>query len=363
MEHQSSAGYQEHLDDIALSDAADGLVLDGSPQAQHLQNCALCSARVADAGPPLAAEEAPAAEALSRLTSVRVHEGLPPFPEGGTAPDIAPGQLWRLRWNDASLLAVTIAQDDPARPTTVEVAPVTGDIDKLDPYELVVPADASRLCIDLAVWLSLEGSVPPTVFDVCFGDTAEPAALLALRASRRRRESAPGGSPGRIAGGPADDIQEFRDVLIGILAVLADAQATAVSETPEISLAQRIRDADIALRPLVAAVGDVGVAMSVRRGDTVALTPTQAAGLGTLLGVPTEVVSASTTAPPAGLVNELAQPKYRPALIRKARASGRSEHQVRLDLCRSPIAARGNSGEQRDWTALASLLLAGEESR
>jgi hypothetical protein len=84
--------------------------------------------------------------------------------------DVAVGQLWRLRWEDTTELAVVVDIDR----WWVTVAPVTTEIGAADEFSLLLPRTASELDTDLAVCFSLECVVPLFIFDRLIAPASRP---------------------------------------------------------------------------------------------------------------------------------------------------------------------------------------------
>jgi hypothetical protein len=274
--------------------------------------------------------------------------------------DVAVGQLWRLRWEQASELAVVLAVDR----WWVTVAPATADVSAADDLSLLLPRTASVLNIALAVCVSLECTVPLFVFDRLIApasrptiDSEEAAAHLpppdTLRdVWRAWRRSTPG--PENLAYGTALDDgdldrRELRAAISSSFTVLVGASASIPGDLQGevVPLAQRVRNLEMRPTDLAAATGlPSHLFTRINRGGRV--NRTEAEQLSPLLSVDPQTVLNGNPALDDGLITEVSQPRHRPALRRLAHATSTSEDAQRWTTADavSPQAARAVNSQQ-----------------
>ncbi|HEX6073646.1 MAG TPA: helix-turn-helix transcriptional regulator [Micromonosporaceae bacterium] len=276
--------------------------------------------------------------------------------------DVANGQLWRLRWEQATELAVVIAVDR----WWVTVAPVTTDIAAADEFSLLLPPSASPLNIALAVCLSLECTVPMFVLDRQIAPASRPTinpqqAVAQLPPPETLRDvwrawrcGTPG--PANLTYGIALDEgdldrRELRAVIACSFAPLAGASATIPGADPlgeVVPLVQRVRDLGLRPTELASATGlSLQVLMHINRGGRVK--PAEAAKLATVLDIDIRTVLDANPALDDDLITEVSRPRHRPALRRLARAESTDEDQQRWAMAEavSPTAARRVTGRQQ----------------
>ncbi|MDZ5447383.1 helix-turn-helix transcriptional regulator [Micromonospora sp. 4G57] len=279
--------------------------------------------------------------------------------------DVAVGQLWRLRWEQANELAVVIAVDR----WRVTVAPVTTDIAAADEFSLLLPPSASPLNIALAVCLSLECTVPMFVLDRQIAPASRPTTNPQQAAAQlpppqtlhdvwrawRRSTAGPAGLTYGTALDEGDlDRRELRAVIASSFAPLVGASATIPGVDPlgeVVPLAQRVRDRGLRPAALAQATGlSLEVFTRINRGGRVK--PAEAAKLAAVLDTDTRTVLDANPALDDDLITEVSQPRHRPALRRLARVDGTDEDQQRWAIAEavSPTAARtvAGSGQRAD---------------
>lgn len=276
--------------------------------------------------------------------------------------DVAVGQLWRLRWEQATELAVVIAIDR----WRVTVAPVTTDIAAADEYSLLLPPTVSPLNIALAVCMSLECTVPMFVLDRQIAPASRPTnnpqhaaaqlpppqTLLDVWRAWRRGTAVPASLTYGIALDEGDlDRRELRGVIASSFAPLIGASATIPGADPlgeVVPLAQRVRDRGLRPAELTQATGlPLAVFTRINRGGRV--NPAEAAKLAAVLDTDPRTVLDANPALDDDLITEVSQPRHRPALRRLARADGTDEDQQRWTAAEaaSPTAARTVTGRQQ----------------
>ena len=219
------------------------------------------------------------------------------------------GQLWRAAHEDVTALVLLVAVDAES----VSAVPVTVESTDVDVDTIVL--DGSALGAPVTVWTGLRGSLPVEVLDRPIDD-------LGAAAVQQVADAAAGRQP--VTELAASDI---RAELVDDLVVLATATAEVdtASDTAQAAPAAGIDldalEPDVLEEALVEAAARLDVALPVvlelidgRRPPTPAEADVLRATVG---GVP------ETSAPPSGLVVELAQPKWR-GLVRQFRRQGHS---------------------------------------
>ncbi|MEU4159237.1 hypothetical protein [Actinoplanes sp. NPDC026670] len=272
------------------------------------------------------------------------------------------GQLWRLRREQATELAVIVAVDQ----WWVTVAPVTTDLAAADEFSLLLPASATPLNVALAVCVSLDCTVPMLVLDTLIAPAGRPGLTQQMPAPQtlrdvwrawRRGEPTPAGPVYGTALDEGDlDRRELRDAVATGFAPLIGASAAIPGSDPlsEVTpLAQRVRDRG--LRPSQMA-RETGLPMEVftRIGRDGRVTPNEAGQLAPLLGLDRTTVLAANPPLDDDLITEVSQPGYRRGLRRLAAATCSTEDDQRWLMAQTvaPIASRTVTGRDPEPAAV-----------
>ncbi|WP_328842912.1 hypothetical protein [Streptomyces sp. NBC_00258] len=259
-----------------------------------------------------------------------------------TAPpqDPQPGQIWRAVWEDTiQLLLITAAGGDD----TLRAVPAS-----FERYAdtLLLPAQATTLEQPLALWWSLEATLPWCVLDRQVSElTGRPPALT----SRTLAAAVPGTQWGSGAAPSAPTI-EYRGVLADQLALLASAQWVPQGSG---GLNQLFRDHGITAMQLGAELKlPPPQALAIWRGQ-LALTADQAATLAERLGQSASQLLAANPALPPAVVHELNRPLRRKQVKALAAQHDETEREARLRAAYGiyTLAARDDDRTQPNWTA------------
>jgi hypothetical protein len=364
---------RQHPLDFVLADYSDGLLQEPeqSQVADHVAGCVLCSSIVAGTAPAEGAFNTRGWKTPQELLASQAR-----FPEFVThalqdavvtAP--APGQLWILRSDEVSHLAVIAAVDED-----VAVLPVTADeqgaTDVWTAQLALVPGRSAggHETVDqgpvLACWTSLEAIVGVEVLDVYLGDVDADALARVRRAYRRGQQPPTDLALGRVVTGDEPGVAELRSYrrdLASTFGRLSDARLDAdITDIAGIADGAVALDLAVALQGLtpttLAAVLDepVGRAREVLEGrqpSTDELTRIAA-------HVGAASVSGGHAPPERPWVRALGSPARRRRFAAVAATHGRSEWEQRREAAWSePIAARHNRGAEADWEALAEAKL------
>lgn len=298
--------------------------------------------------------------------------------ETGTREDVGIGQMWRLRWQDVTELAVVVKVDR----WWVTVAPVTTDVSAADEFSLILPAVASMLGTEFAVCFSLETTVPLFVFDREITpasrptlDKAKSAAQLpppeTIRDVWRAWRRGVAGRTDLIYGAPVDeadlDRRELRNAVAEGFTQLASAAACVPGEPvgDVVPLLQQIKSLGLPPGELATNSGlDMNVFLRIKKGGRV--TRSEAAQLAQLLHTDTRTVLDANPPFDEALITEVSRPAHRPSL-RLLAGTQSTEDEQRWEMAErvAPQAARtvstaktpdGDTGPP-DWETKVSIYL------
>jgi len=275
-------------------------------------------------------------------------------------PDPAPGQLWRLRWNDITALGVVLRVEGD----DVIVTPVGLDERMADDYTVVVGPEWSPLHVGMSVWVALEAVVPFLVLDVYLGDADFLDQIAAVRQAYRQRRAV---ADTIVVGPPVidetDERTQYRRQLALAFASLADAEWVDVASPGRDgrSLVDLMRGADP--RMVADALNlDVRSTFVVMSGERVP-TSEEAELIAELIDADVEEVWAAAPPIPPELAHELSHPRHRRDIERRARAAGHGESDERRQALRDllPVAARraGDETAPLDWRRLVDDYIEG----
>ncbi|WP_433828659.1 hypothetical protein ACQP2E_04775 [Actinoplanes sp. CA-015351] len=290
--------------------------------------------------------------------------------------DVAVGQLWRLRWQDVTELAVVVKVDR----WWVTVAPVTTDVNAADEFSLIMPASASLLGTDFAVCFSLESTVPLFVFDRQITPASRPTLDVHQAAAQlpppevikdvwrawRRGIAGPAGLPYGLPVDDADlDRRELRKAVATGFTHLASAAACVPGDPvgDVVPLLQQIKSLGLPPAEMKARSGlDVTVFVRIKKGGRV--TRDEAAQLTSLLGTDTRAILNANPPFDDALVTEISRPAHRPALRTLAGThSSEDDQRWRMADKIAPQAARTVSTASTagagaiDWAAKVAVYL------
>jgi len=277
--------------------------------------------------------------------------------------DVAVGQVWRLRWDNTTELAVVLDIDQ----WWVTVAPVSTELAAADEFSVLLPPTASQLNADLVVGFSLECVVPLFVFDRLIAPASRPtldqeraraqlpppATLQDVWRAWRRSSSVPAGLAYGVALDDGDfDRRELRSVIATSFAALVGASSCVPGDplgetTP---LAERITGTGLKLSELATTSGlDREVFLRIKQGGRVS--HREAERLAGLLD--TDVQSLLDGNPPLvdDLIVAVSRPRHRSALRRLAQNDTADEYRTedgqrwRMAAVIEPSAARSAAGQ------------------
>ena len=334
-----------------LSDYLDGTAREGDLARirDHLESCRECRVILQHASDSARVDLPGIAEWSAQLDSGLVTA------LRSEAPEPKAGQLWRLRWDDTSVLSVVLR----VKGEDVIVAPVGLDEWMADDYSIVVSPDWSPLGIAFAIWVGLEAVVPLVVLDVCFGEVDALDQIAAVRHAEHKgvlvEEAILVGSPIFTA---SDERSQYRRDLSLAMGRLSDATWLESSNnqghelTP--SLVELLEPVDPRRLAHVLKL-DAPSTFALMSGERL-LTPEEAALVGSLIDVDGVTILNAIPPVPPGLVHELSHPIHRQEIFRRAQSSGHSENEERRLALREllPVAARraGDEAAPLDWRRL-----------
>lgn len=296
----------------------------------------------------------------------------------GAREDVMVGQLWRLRWQDVTELALVVNVDR----WWVTVAPVTTDVSAADEFSLILPRTASVLETEFAVCFSLETTVPLFVFDREITPASQATLDEATAASHipppqtvrdvwRAWRRGTLGPTHLTHGTPVDeadlDRRELRNAIAAGFTQLASAAACVPGDpigevTP---LLQQVKALGLPPDQLAARSGlDMSVFLRIKKGGRV--THSEADKLAGLLGTDTRTVLAANPPLDDELVAEVGRPAHRASLRLLAGTHSSEDEQrwamadtVAAQAARIVNAAKssGDSGGGTDWAVKVSVYL------
>ncbi|MFC4144815.1 hypothetical protein ACFO0M_00955 [Micromonospora mangrovi] len=296
----------------------------------------------------------------------------------GVRKDVMVGQLWRLRWQDVTELALVVDVDR----WWVTVAPVTTDVSAADEFSLILPTTASVLNTEFAVCFSLESTVPLFVFDREITPASRPMLDEAKAAAQipppetirdvwrawRRGVAGPAHLTYGTSVDEADlDRRELRNAVAAGFTQLASAAACVPGDPvgDVVPLLQQVKSLRLPPDQLTARSGlDMNVFLRIKKGGRV--TRSEAAQLAQLLNTDTRTVLDANPPFDDALIAEVSRPTHR-ASLRLLAGTHSSEDEQRWEMAETvaPQAARAvstakpsDSGAGRtDWAAKVSVYL------
>ncbi|WP_093481309.1 MULTISPECIES: hypothetical protein [unclassified Streptomyces] len=276
--------------------------------------------------------------------------------------ELEPGQVWRARWDEVSMLVLVLDVD--AR--EVNAVPVTIDPPGEDETSVVVDGSRTAFGVDATVWAGLVSCVPMRVLervvDVWDDDIVGCTAAQAQGRPALAAAGVRGGQPIRSALEPD---AEVRAGLTDDLEYLRHAPGLPVEESgrPAGTLASLL-GARPDLRTLCSALEmPQPEVMKLLRGK-IPLPPDRIDAIASATGLPAAQIARTVRPLPADLVYAAEHPRWRSVWVRRARQLEVSEAQARLSggYGAFALAARQTGGGVADWDARLRQFLGGEGS-
>ena len=324
-----------HPTDMTLAAVVDGTLDAASLEVarRHIEECGRCQLRIGQAGPAIERESREMATGAAVAMAV------------GEVRDDDPrrGDIWRLAWDDLSLLAVVWQAGDRGDLT---VLPVFDECDADEWCVLFSPSETGGLG-DFAVSVALEATVPWPVLDARVGRVATTESLSELRSTYESGSSA-GLVPrdNRVRSGlgeRTEALDEARDML----EQLSDATWAPAAVAPTSASTSSLNVLFEVLPP--------EEALAISRGAP--LTDDQAALIEQATGTP-----AATPPLLPEIVRLLESPTRKHKIRARARRSGHSEASERRELAHGlhlGIAARQAGDAGIDYGIILDEILDG----
>jgi hypothetical protein len=253
---------------------------------------------------------------------------------------LRPGAVWRARWDDVAVLVLLVGN---ATATTVTAMPVTFDDTGADADTLLVPAPAAR-GVRLAVWRTLRRDLPLAVLDRPVDELAPP--VVGWTTGAPAPDDAHVGGPALPSVASRSPVRaDLEDDLDALIAAVPKLTPTAPrSATAEAR--KRVSASDEQFAGLMARL-DVGLPVVLDLVDGKRRpSPEEAAALLDIVGVTPEVAP-----PPAELVIEMYQPRWKVTVLDLARRRDLDEAAARAAMASGAfaLAARQTGERTPDW--------------
>lgn len=261
----------------------------------------------------------------------------------GDPPNVEPGQLWRARRANKSILVLLLSTPGGM---SVEVSPVTID-EHSDPDAFYLSPDLSTLQAPLTVWLGLTRSVPMRTLEQYTGDLE-----LDRSADGVREAVVNAGRPGEAPASPADPKVVLRAGLVDALDDLAAAPVpSGTGELPEI-----LKNSGLGPQELGALLEVPGSdVLELRRGRR-PLSPEGAKRIASAVGRHAEQLLEANPTPPEPLLIWMSRPAQRQKVLALARIKNVDEDTAFAHATYSTyaLAARtsGDRNAESMWAAL-----------
>ena len=241
------------------------------------------------------------------------------------------GDIWRVRWNNDSELVVVLE----VKNRWVTSAPLVVDPLDEDPRCVRMSADESAMGLEAVVWMGLTDELPMGVFEARFGAVSNETVRRINDAEKRADVTT------------APRTVELRIRLVGAMSRLNRARwhrEIVTKERPDVramALSKNVATSSIAdaLAITPAEVTDIFRARRI-------LDPTEIDALAGLLEVPARDLEPLGGLPDS-LMCSIERPRYRSAIVRRARAARTSETAIRVDVATHvlPMAARSRGSK------------------
>ncbi|MFF3565735.1 hypothetical protein ACFYXS_37480 [Streptomyces sp. NPDC002574] len=273
---------------------------------------------------------------------------------------INPGQVWRARWDDVSVLVLVLTVDT----REVTAAPVTIDPSGEDENCVVVNGAHTAFGVDATVWAGLTCSVPLRVLERVVDAWGDEFVRWAEGRARKRQEpSPPGAREGRAIRSYLEPAAELRAELTDDLHHLGRAPAMPVQESGAQAgdLAGLLGDRLNLARLCAALELPQPEVMRILRGKS-PLSSHQIQVVASAVGLPAEQIAGTVRPLPIDLVCAMEHPRWRSSWVRRARRLQVSEAEARLSGSYGAfgLAARQTGGGQAGWDARLQEFLRNE---
>lgn len=275
--------------------------------------------------------------------------------------ELEPGQVWRARWDEVSVLVLVLDVD--AR--EVNTVPVTIDPPGEDETSVVVDGSRTVFGVETTVWAGLVSCVPLRVLErVVDAWDDDIVGCIAARVQGLQAPAAAGVREGRSIRSVLEPDAEVRAVLADDLDYLRHAPGLPIEESgrPSGNLASLLGDR-LDLKALCSALEmPQPEVMKLLRGK-VPLPPDRIDAIASATGLPAEQIARTVRPLPADLVSAVEHPRWRSVWVRRARRLEVSEVQARLSGSYGAfaLAARQTGGGAADWDARLRQFLGDED--
>lgn len=273
------------------------------------------------------------------------------FPDAPTidgAPELAPGQIWRARWDDlVQLVLIDSLADDTSR---VRITPVEIGDEEADEDAVILPAAETDLDQPLSAWPTLTTDVPAMTLDRWV------ATLRSYRSERDIVQAADSGAlrRGHIIANDAGPRLANKKALGYSARALHDAGYLRGGRDNLTELLKGLSTAELAQ----ALEGDTPLAVSLKRGRTV-LDEALARRIESATSLSSEELLEANPAPPVRLMNAI-WARERGATLREVaqkRAESESEAFAQMSQAVFALAARGEKRDEVDWAGRVDTYL------
>lgn len=272
----------------------------------------------------------------------------PGAPTTDSDPELAPGQIWRARWDDlAQLVFIDSLPDDTSR---VRVTPVEiGDADA-DDDAVIVPAEETHLHQALSVWLTLTTDVAALTLDRWVATlrsfSSEEDLVEAANAGTLRR--------GVVIANDASPRLANKKALGYSACALHGAGHLRGGQGNLAELLKGVSTAELAQ----ALEGDTPLAVSLKRGRAV-LDVAMARRIELAMPLSSEELLNANPAPPVELLKAIWARERGASLREVARKRGESESEAFAQMSQGvfALAARGERRDEVDWAGRVDTYL------
>lgn len=329
------------------ADAVEGLSRSAAVS-DHLAQCAVCR--------DLVAEMADAIPVPSVLPGTTLQLGLGPLEV--TVPDTPEqGQVWRVRWEGTSQLAMVWNADID----WVGMIPVTPDPSYADDSCVILTTEDQEG--HAVLWLGLETPLPYHTLD-CQVSVLPTTGLGAVRTMLRRGKSIDllDFTMGQPIVSAFDDRYLYRSELGDAFGMLAESEWNPQSDGPRVELSELVEAAGTNITTVAEVLSlEPPDRLRLKRGFR-PLTMQEADQLVSILNVEVSTVIACNPVLDRDLVRALSKPRWRSPIDATRRATGEGEVDVRQNIAYavSGLAARSLSAPMTEdaWHERLSLYFA-----
>lgn len=273
---------------------------------------------------------------------------------------MAPGQIWRLCWNDECSIAVLHPRTDGNQLTAF---PVSEDIQFATEHDLVLQSEESSLGMPLMIQVALEAGVGRFVLERCIGTLSNSAIedLASLRATFAGGESSglPLGRVGPPVTHELDERLQYRAAQRDMFAAFSFAQWLESVDDEVIAVGDLISEKisqsgrTIAIKEMNQATGiSINDLVRLWRDEGAAVDDKQVAALADFLGADASSVirSLSGEVPPP-LIEVMDHPTQKPRFYRYSQEWQLDEAQTRSRVARTLVSAKRRAKQMSglDW--------------